>query len=132
VRELHQDLKNCGVESGFARMAWDLKADFDRHHLAEVIDPSRMFDHLLTAKGLWAGKVGKTGTIGAISHKNAANVSMIKPRGRGGTAQISFSSRLHVFPFSAVFIRRGVRDVRAPIVRMQSPANCGRPRSRRR
>jgi hypothetical protein len=64
-------------------MAWDLKADFDRHHLAEVIDPSRMFDHLLTAKGLWAGKVGKTGTIGAISHKNAANVSMIKPRGRG-------------------------------------------------
>jgi hypothetical protein len=27
-------------------MAWDLKADFDRHHLTEVIDPSRMFDHL--------------------------------------------------------------------------------------
>jgi hypothetical protein len=25
---------------------WDLKADFDRHHLTEVIDSSRMFDHL--------------------------------------------------------------------------------------
>ena len=46
VRELQQDLKDCGVELGFVRMAWDLKADFDRHHLTEVIDPSRMFDHL--------------------------------------------------------------------------------------
>jgi sulfate permease, SulP family len=46
VRELHQDLKNCGVELGFVRMAWDLKADFDRHHLTEMIDPLRMFDHL--------------------------------------------------------------------------------------
>jgi MFS superfamily sulfate permease-like transporter len=46
VRELHQDLRNRGVELGFARMAWGLKADFSRHHLTEVIDPSRMFDHL--------------------------------------------------------------------------------------
>jgi MFS superfamily sulfate permease-like transporter len=46
VRELHQDLTNRGVELGFVRMAWDLKADFDRHHLTEVIDSSRMFDHL--------------------------------------------------------------------------------------
>ncbi len=46
VRELQQDLKSCGVELGFVRMAWDLKADFDRHHVTEVIDPSRMFDHL--------------------------------------------------------------------------------------
>jgi sulfate permease, SulP family len=46
VRELQQDLKNCGVELGFARVAWSLKADFDRHHLTEVIDPSLMFGHL--------------------------------------------------------------------------------------
>jgi sulfate permease, SulP family len=46
VRELHQNLKDYGVELGFARMAWGLKADFDRHHLTEVIGPSRMFDHL--------------------------------------------------------------------------------------
>jgi sulfate permease, SulP family len=46
VRELHQDLTNRGVELGFVRMAWDLKADVDRHHLTEVIDSSRMFDHL--------------------------------------------------------------------------------------
>ena len=46
VRELQQDLKSCGVELGFARAAWELKADFVRHGLTEVIDPSRMYGHL--------------------------------------------------------------------------------------
>jgi hypothetical protein len=52
---------------------------------------------LLTAKDLKAGGVGKTGTIGAICHKNAANFfKHNKPSGpwagRGGTAQISCRS----------------------------------------
>jgi sulfate permease, SulP family len=46
VRELHQNLKDCGTELGFARMPWDLTADFDRHYLTEVIDPSRIFNRL--------------------------------------------------------------------------------------
>jgi SulP family sulfate permease len=46
VRELQQTLTNRGTELGFARMSWDLKADFDRHHLTEVIVPSLIFSRL--------------------------------------------------------------------------------------
>ncbi|WP_285288924.1 SulP family inorganic anion transporter [Alloacidobacterium dinghuense] len=46
VRELQQNLMNCGTELGFARMSGDLRADFARHHLIEVIAPSRLFNRL--------------------------------------------------------------------------------------
>jgi MFS superfamily sulfate permease-like transporter len=46
VRELQQKLMNCGTELGFARMSGDLRADFARHHLIEVIAPSRLFNRL--------------------------------------------------------------------------------------
>ncbi len=46
VRELQQALTSCGTELGFARMSWDLKADFARHHLNEVIAPSLTFSRL--------------------------------------------------------------------------------------
>ena len=46
VRELQQNLTSCGTQLGFARMPWDLKADFARHHLTEVIDPSLIFNRL--------------------------------------------------------------------------------------
>jgi sulfate permease, SulP family len=46
VRELEQNLTSAGVELGFARMSVDLQADFARHHLNEVIAPSRMFNRL--------------------------------------------------------------------------------------
>jgi SulP family sulfate permease len=46
VRELQQNLTSYGTQLGFARMPWDLKADFARHHLTEVIDPSRIFNRL--------------------------------------------------------------------------------------
>jgi sulfate permease, SulP family len=46
VRELQQKLTNCGTELGFARMSGDLRADFARHHLTEVIAPSRLFNRL--------------------------------------------------------------------------------------
>jgi sulfate permease, SulP family len=46
VRELQDNLKNCGTQLGFARMPWDLKADFQRHHLIEVIDPLLIFNRL--------------------------------------------------------------------------------------
>jgi MFS superfamily sulfate permease-like transporter len=44
--ELQQTLTSCGTQLGFARMPWDLKSDFARHHLSEAIDPSRIFDRL--------------------------------------------------------------------------------------
>ena len=52
----------------------------------------------MTAKDLKTGGVGKTGLIGAICHKNAANVfKHNKPSGpwagRGGTAQLSRRSK---------------------------------------
>ena len=46
VRELQQKLTNCGTELGFARMSGDLRADFARHHLTEVIAPARLFNRL--------------------------------------------------------------------------------------
>jgi sulfate permease, SulP family len=46
IRELQQNLTSCGTQLGFARMPWELKADFARHHLTEVIDPSLIFNRL--------------------------------------------------------------------------------------
>ena len=46
VQEVQQNLANCGTELGFARMSEDLRADFARHHLTEVIAPSRLFNRL--------------------------------------------------------------------------------------
>ncbi len=49
VRDSLQRLKGGGTQLGFARMPWDLKADFFRHHLTEVIDPSLIFNRLHAA-----------------------------------------------------------------------------------
>jgi MFS superfamily sulfate permease-like transporter len=49
VRELHQDLSQRGVELVFAHVQSDLKPDLDRHHLTEVIGPTRILDTLREA-----------------------------------------------------------------------------------
>ena len=46
VEELKKDLTNAGVAFGFARLPWNTKADFDRHHLTEIIGPSMIFNRL--------------------------------------------------------------------------------------
>jgi MFS superfamily sulfate permease-like transporter len=46
VVELKKDLTNAGVVFGFARVPWNTKADFDRHHLTEAIGPSLIFNRL--------------------------------------------------------------------------------------
>jgi sulfate permease, SulP family len=46
VMELKQNLKETGVELAFARVQWDLKADFDRHHLTEAIGERWIFHRL--------------------------------------------------------------------------------------
>jgi sulfate permease, SulP family len=46
LREVQRNLTSCGTQLGFARMPWDLKADFARHHLTEIIDPSLIFNRL--------------------------------------------------------------------------------------
>jgi sulfate permease, SulP family len=46
VEELKKALTNAGVVFGFARVPWDTRADFDRHHLTEAIGPSLLFNRL--------------------------------------------------------------------------------------
>ena len=46
VQELKKDLANIGVVFGFARIPWNTRADFDRHHLTETIGPSLIFNRL--------------------------------------------------------------------------------------
>jgi MFS superfamily sulfate permease-like transporter len=46
LRELQQNLSICGTQLGFARIPWNLRADFARHHVNEFIDPSLIFNRL--------------------------------------------------------------------------------------
>jgi MFS superfamily sulfate permease-like transporter len=46
IEELKNNLTNAGVVFGFARVPWDTRADFDRHHLTDAIGPSLIFNRL--------------------------------------------------------------------------------------
>jgi MFS superfamily sulfate permease-like transporter len=46
VQELKKELTSAGVIFGFARVPWDTRADFDRHHLTDAIGPSLIFNRL--------------------------------------------------------------------------------------
>jgi MFS superfamily sulfate permease-like transporter len=46
VEELKKDLTKAGVVFGFARVAWNTRPDFDRHHLTEAIGTSLIFNRL--------------------------------------------------------------------------------------
>jgi MFS superfamily sulfate permease-like transporter len=46
VAELKNNLAKAGILLGFARLSSSTKADFDRHHLTETIDPAHIFDRL--------------------------------------------------------------------------------------
>jgi SulP family sulfate permease len=46
VMALKKNLDEAGIELAFARMPWDLRSDFERHHLTESIGAGRIFDRL--------------------------------------------------------------------------------------
>ncbi|WP_433967768.1 SulP family inorganic anion transporter [Tunturiibacter gelidiferens] len=46
VEELKKNLADAGVQLGFARVPWNTRADFDRHHLTEVIGSAWIFNRL--------------------------------------------------------------------------------------
>jgi SulP family sulfate permease len=46
VMVLKKNLTEAGIELAFARVPWDLRSDFDRHHLTEMIGPARIFNRL--------------------------------------------------------------------------------------
>ncbi len=54
VMELKKNLTDAGVELAFARVSWSLQADFDRHHLTEVIGATRIFHRLHDAMKMFA------------------------------------------------------------------------------
>ena len=46
LAELLRNLKNRGIQFGFARVSGSLKSDLVRHHVTELIDPSMIFARL--------------------------------------------------------------------------------------
>ena len=46
IEQLQKKLKSSGTQLGFARMPFGLKADFARHRLTDVIDPTLIFNRL--------------------------------------------------------------------------------------
>jgi len=54
LAELFQNLKKRGIQFGFARVSWGLKADMVRHHVTELIDPSMIFNRLHEARKAFA------------------------------------------------------------------------------
>ncbi len=46
LKRLKENLIKAGVELAFARVPWDLKSDFNRHHVTEAIGPDRFFNRL--------------------------------------------------------------------------------------
>jgi len=55
VLQLKRNLTEAGVELAFARLPWDMRADFDRHHLTEAIGQSRIFNRLHDAIAAFEG-----------------------------------------------------------------------------
>jgi MFS superfamily sulfate permease-like transporter len=46
VKRLKVNLDKAGVELAFARVPWDLKSDFNRHHVTQALGPGRLFNRL--------------------------------------------------------------------------------------
>ena len=61
VHGLNKSLTEAGVKLAFARMPWDLKSDFDRHHVTEAIGPDRIFNKLHEATAAFEASVKPPG-----------------------------------------------------------------------
>jgi MFS superfamily sulfate permease-like transporter len=55
VIALKRNLTEAGIELAFARLPWDLRSEFDRHHLTEAIGPARLFNRLHDAIAAFEG-----------------------------------------------------------------------------
>lgn len=55
VMQLKSDLAHAGIDLAFARMPWDLRSDFVRHHLTEAIGAERIFNRLHDAISAFEG-----------------------------------------------------------------------------
>jgi MFS superfamily sulfate permease-like transporter len=77
VLELKRNLTEAGVELAFARVPWDMRADFDRHHLTEAIGPSRIFNRIHDAIAAFeaAEKPAGDKDSGAVTDPRAQDLS---------------------------------------------------------
>lgn len=66
VRELHQQLAQNGISLGFARVSSFLEADFDRHHITEVVGAEMIFPHLHDALNAYAEFAKQSGVAPAV------------------------------------------------------------------
>jgi len=74
VIELNKHLKEAGIQLAFARLPWDTRSDFDRHHLTETIGPARIFNRLhdaISAFETSANSVQKTALDANLSGGNS-------------------------------------------------------------
>jgi MFS superfamily sulfate permease-like transporter len=55
VMALKRNLTQAGVELAFARVPWDLRSDFDRHHLTEIVGQAQIFNRLHDAIAAFEG-----------------------------------------------------------------------------
>jgi sulfate permease, SulP family len=53
---LKKNPTEAGIELAFAWLPWDLRSEFDRHHLTETIGPARIFNRLHDAIGAFEGQ----------------------------------------------------------------------------
>jgi len=79
VMALKKNLTQAGVELAFARVPWDLRSDFDRHHLTEAIGPAQIFNRLHDAIAAFEEKA-KQGTAGETSPGSTLH-DAVGPRG---------------------------------------------------
>ncbi|MDQ2833707.1 MAG: SulP family inorganic anion transporter [Acidobacteriota bacterium] len=54
VLELSRNLLDAGVTLGFARLGWNARADFERHHLTEAVGAGNLFSRLHDAVDAYA------------------------------------------------------------------------------
>ena len=57
LKRLKGNLDQAGVELAFARIPWDLRSDFDRHQVTEVIGADRIFNRLHDAIAAFEGSL---------------------------------------------------------------------------
>jgi SulP family sulfate permease len=79
VMALKKNLTQAGVELAFARVPWDLRSDFDRHHLTEAIGPAQIFNRLHDAIAAFEEKA-KQGQGGDTSPEVTVD-DAVGPRG---------------------------------------------------
>jgi len=70
VEELKKNLTDAGVQLGFARVPWNTRQDFDRHHLTETIGSTWIFNRLHDALDAYEAAAG---------NKPALSIAAVQP-----------------------------------------------------